>query len=401
MKNTKTQPITNSTNEIINNELIIGKADKKTLSKLQISFNNYIEKINALREELINVDKSAIYIRTKIDKEISPLEKEFVEKRKIYIHKLVNGLKYYKLSKKETEEAIDIICAECQDLISKYGQKDLIKIYDEYNEMTFEEEVEEEKRMMKMHAEEMLRNHFNADNVPDYSTMNDEDFFADFLQQEEKMKEKQEKIKEERNKNKKKTSKQLENALKKQVEEELKNKSLRAIYTDLAKELHPDKETDEAKREQKNEIMKRITVAYNDKNLYELLRLQIEYNQMKDGLSDIAEERLQIYVKVLQEQTAALRAELQNKIHNYSDEMVVKMGLGGTNQQIGYKIGKYKKELTQQLKSIDEINKDFTDPKKMKAYLKNSMAEFSPMSDLESMLESFLESVMNDSNKKR
>ena len=59
---------------------------------------------------------------------------------------------------------------------------------------------------------------------------------------------------------------------------DLKAKSVRSIYISLAKLVHPDTETDELQRAVKEEEMKKLSAAYEAKDLPTLLRMEMEWN---------------------------------------------------------------------------------------------------------------------------
>ncbi|TAE72143.1 MAG: J domain-containing protein [Bacteroidetes bacterium] len=406
MKNSKNN-LSENTNEInsTNQDLLIIKSDKKNLSKLQKSFNHYIEKINDFRQQINAIDAQAEYIRKKIEKDIKPIQTELVSKKREFIMGLANGYKNFKLNRQEIHEVESLICGECLNLINEFGQKDLIETYNQFNEKTYEEEMESEKEMMKQTAQMFYSSQYNnQEDQPKFTEMSDEDFLRFIHEHEQKV---EQEVKEEKEKRKEKfgarekTQAQIEKIAKKQAEEELTIKSMRSIYLDLVKELHPDKEPDAEKRKQKTEIMKRLTVAYDDKNLYELLRLQIEYKQIQEnGLSEIVEERLAVYVKVLQRQVAALKVELRRKINEYPNDLVRDLGLGGSVQQITYRVTKHKKELKTTIEQLIYTNKDLTSAKPFKKFLKNSMQYNNVGSDMTKILLDFMKFFASVNDKK-
>lgn len=96
-----------------------------------------------------------------------------------------------------------------------------------------------------------------------------------------------------------------------QAEAELTAQSLRDIYRKLASALHPDRETDPAKKDARTAMMQRANQAYDKKDLLALLGLQIECAQLDGkGLAGTAPERLKLYNKALAEQLEDLKAQL-------------------------------------------------------------------------------------------
>lgn len=85
--------------------------------------------------------------------------------------------------------------------------------------------------------------------------------------------------------------------------------SIRSIYIPLVKKLHPDRETDEDEKIRKTEILKKLTEAYEKKDLLALLMLQSEYQ-----IGENDEERikdLDSYNKILEEQVSQLEDEFE------------------------------------------------------------------------------------------
>src|ERR1700755_3399620 len=61
---------------------------------------------------------------------------------------------------------------------------------------------------------------------------------------------------------------------------QLAKKALRDIYRKLASAVHPDRESDPARRQEKNELMQRINQAYAANDLLSLFEIQIEIDQL-------------------------------------------------------------------------------------------------------------------------
>lgn len=94
--------------------------------------------------------------------------------------------------------------------------------------------------------------------------------------------------------------------------EQLRKDSLVAIYRRLAKELHPDLESDPVEREQKSRVMQDITAAYTRGDLHALLQLEVEW--VVPAGTDVARltgEKLRACTALLKEQATELEAEMQ------------------------------------------------------------------------------------------
>jgi curved DNA-binding protein CbpA len=92
---------------------------------------------------------------------------------------------------------------------------------------------------------------------------------------------------------------------------QLARQALRDIYRKLASAVHPDRESDAARREEKNELMQRINQAYAANDLLSLFEIQIEIDQLApDQLGHLGTERLRHYNRLLAEQLEQLRTKL-------------------------------------------------------------------------------------------
>ena len=111
----------------------------------------------------------------------------------------------------------------------------------------------------------------------------------------------------------KKTKQQLEKELKQRQAREIQKRSLRAIYTQLAKVFHPDLEPDSEKKVQKEELMKKLTAAYEKNDLYALLALELEWltGSSASAAKSYSREQLKIYNEVLNDQVNILQMDMQ------------------------------------------------------------------------------------------
>lgn len=91
------------------------------------------------------------------------------------------------------------------------------------------------------------------------------------------------------------------------------SQSVREIYRKLASALHPDRESDPAERERKTALMQRVNHAYSERNLLDLLRLQLEVEHIDtDTMGTLPKDRLKHYNRVLREQLTELEQEELN-----------------------------------------------------------------------------------------
>jgi hypothetical protein len=86
--------------------------------------------------------------------------------------------------------------------------------------------------------------------------------------------------------------------------------SIHSTYTQLAARLDPDREQDLAERQRKIELMQKANIAYNYKDLLQLLDLQLSAEQIDpNNVRNIADNKIKHYNKILQNQCNALKEE--------------------------------------------------------------------------------------------
>ena len=109
------------------------------------------------------------------------------------------------------------------------------------------------------------------------------------------------------------TKKELEKRHKEQQKEVLKEKGISRIYKQLAKCFHPDLEQDQLKKSGKEQLMQQLTQAYKQKDLHLLLQLELKWLKQEDqDIQQLAEEKLKLYIEVLQDQAAELKMKANN-----------------------------------------------------------------------------------------
>jgi len=99
-------------------------------------------------------------------------------------------------------------------------------------------------------------------------------------------------------------------------------KDARRIYMQIIKKYHPDLEKDAAIREEKTEIIKQVTKAYNEKDFLSLLKLQLTYiDDNEAGSEAIADDMLKRYIKLLKKQQGELERSIQEAYFMYGEEI--------------------------------------------------------------------------------
>jgi hypothetical protein len=95
----------------------------------------------------------------------------------------------------------------------------------------------------------------------------------------------------------------------------LVNQSLKTVYLKIASIIHPDREPDESKKAEKTELLQRANEAYEQEDLFFLLKLQLEVEQSKNGSNKgLSNEQVKFYQQALEAQSQALKKQIQELI---------------------------------------------------------------------------------------
>ncbi|WP_439881156.1 J domain-containing protein [Pontibacter sp. MBLB2868] len=322
----------------------ITSPDNRQLSKLQQEFNLKTEQIEQLKKELATRRESINLAQNRIEKELRPIIKKQLEKRVELAHLLDAAHALAIFSYREKEKLASLIENITFDLIENYERKDMVELHDRYAAVTYSEQ--------KAYTETVPDDAIVDDETDAEDAYSDLDDFERIQARLDREEEQRAQEKQNRQKNRK-TKAQL--AKEAQAKAELNNisRASRRVYTELAKQLHPDKEQDETKRAWKEEAMKRVTQAYHHDDFFELLRLQLEFLQEQgQELDRLPEEQLQYYVRILTDQVDELKAELNSFITGPDADFYTRFC--GTGRQMDQKFKSAKEGLTNELEQLKQ-----------------------------------------------
>lgn len=289
---------------------IVENNDQASLSTAQKMFNKLIKKIDKERK-LLEIWQTTIPLyQQKYANEFNPQVQTFNTLRAELVRVFDQAYINKGFSKNDKAKLRDIICTIAVELIMENDNDDLKQIYNKHSGSDFDAESEEEETSIKAFMESVL----GIELGDEFDLRSPEKTMAHF---DEKMREKialheqLEQARLEQQGKRKKSAKVLAKEAKQQEETQNISQSIREVYRKLASALHPDREPDMIERERKNALMQRVNVAYDAKDLLQLLELQLEIEQIDQlTINTLTEERLKYYNKILMEQSAELRQEV-------------------------------------------------------------------------------------------
>ena len=301
------------------------KQQKQKLTAAQRKFNATIRKIEKEKALLTEWQSMTEEFQKRRAGTFMPMMVRYNEARAELVRRFDRFFPRKSFSNLQRDKMAHIICESAPELIAE-GFNDLRDIHDNYSYHDYDTIVEEEKSEQEAMIRGMFEAEFGVELGEDFEfDMNRPEAIADLLT------EKMDEAEQQAETGKKKTAAQKRKEAKQQEEEENISQSIKSVYRQLTKTLHPDRETDAAERERKTELMQKVTKAYRDKDLLKLLELQLEVEQIDQSKIDgIADDKLKRFNKVLERQLGEVMAEVD--MVSMAFQQVANMNLGFTEK---------------------------------------------------------------------
>lgn len=353
-KNKKT--ISESDNINKKTDLTIKPKNKEVLSKNQQTFNRLTKQIEGLENKIIFTKvKNERLLEFYSDK----VQKKHIEKSEIYLklaYFIDDVFQKNTFTKKQTEKINSVIIYLIDDvLIYKQIDDNLKLLYNKYAPINYDELIFQK----KLDYIDMMANMTGID--IDLSEVDDtEDSFkkvSEILIEELQNKAEAEEAKfQKRKSEKKKTQKQIEKEKLKLDSEKIHTKNLKNTYHSLVKILHPDKEINELEKAKKEELMKKLTTAYNNKDIVTLIKLELEWlNDNKENIDTLTDEKLNLYNTFLKQQISELHNELTEIDNDSRFELIFEY----LEYPENYALSEINKESMEVKKELDFYNKTY------------------------------------------
>lgn len=293
--------------------LTLNKNHKKPSASLHSTFNRHRRKVEQLRSQLEMLKKECEEALALYHSDLKPKEKEVGELVIQFIFRIKELTQKPKaLNAKERRIFQELLKADIRLVFSLLPLSDIPDELKGIYKEIFGRSCDEEFREELSDLEEILKEHSGLSDI-DLSDLNPDD------SPEEMLRKLMGSINVNASENeglpppppKQKSKKELLKEKKARDLEILQNKSLNSIYKRLVKELHPDLEQDSEKRAEKGVLMKHLTVAYENQDLFSLLTLELEWLGSVDYASEtLSEESLKAYNSLLKDQIEDLKQEL-------------------------------------------------------------------------------------------
>ena len=338
------------------------------LTPAQKKFNTLIGRIDRQRKRLAEWQELMPIYQEEVLKTFQPLRDSYAGYQAQMVELLDNHYTNNRFSRLQKQKVSHIISDICVELINDHGRDDLKPIANRHSDIDIDDQQEQMKAMSGEVLRAMLESEFGIDPGDIELDMDDPYGTAEKLGS---ILEEQQRKAENQRPRRKKTARQLAREQREKEEESKISQSIRAVYRQLVGALHPDRETDPEEHQRKTDLMQKVTVAYKNRNLLQLLELQLTVEQIdQNAIDSINEDRLNHFNKILQRQSLELKQEIEEvELH-----MKAAGGLDPfeslTPKKLMSALRKDKKQLELAIFGIQRDLRLFKDIRKVKHWLK-------------------------------
>ncbi|MDP3928310.1 MAG: hypothetical protein Q8R57_04760 [Bacteroidota bacterium] len=249
---------------------------------------------------------------------IKPLQEKLNQVHLDLVKTIFKTIPSLKLKKHEQTQASNFIIDILMDLDARPDfdldeeAKEIFNLVHHVSYETYKEEanaiqLDILKQMFKGDGIDIDTSKYNYEDLSDFNSDAMKALFEEVDQARTKKEEEEGKNKEAE----KKSNKQIAEEIKEAQQKSIEAKTLKELYTSLAKIVHPDKELDPNLKLEKEEWMKKLTQAYQEKDLKAMLAIESFWmKETKFNPATASNEKLDLYVKYLNEKLDNLKMEI-------------------------------------------------------------------------------------------
>ena len=338
---------------------VFAKETQRPVSAVQKKFDQLSKKIEQQKVQLQDWKDTAELAQQHVHGKLIPLSEQLNAYRATLIEQLHEASLAYKFTMREVDTLDQLILNLCDLSLNRHLS---------------EAQEQRIRQIFEVHAGTSFEDQ-NADieSIDDDSISDIEDpesLFEHFMQQ-QAAKERGQHAQAHASKPRKKTAKQLQNELQQQQADALATKSLKQIYQRLIAHLHPDREPDEQERIKKTGLMQQVNDAYQTQDLMGLIQLQLHIGQQnKASLAQLADEQLHLYNLNLAKHSQQLAQDIEQYLAILHDICGFATFDTLTPKTVIKKLKEDRRFIEQQHKEFQQLIRQLTDAKAIKAFLK-------------------------------
>jgi hypothetical protein len=276
------------------------------LSRDQLTFNKLVEEIHANRARLATWQEFLPQFHQRVTDEHEPVLRNFHMLQAAMVRAFDQALDRKGLTQAERDVLQDVICMMAGNLLIDNDDEELKAIYNKHSSGDVDAESAAALDSIKSAVQQM----YGLDPADIADLDSPEEIFAR-AQAHVDAADRQRAEAKETHRTNRKNAKERSNEEKQALDAAETNLSLREVYRKLVSALHPDRERDAAERQRKTALMQRVNEAYANKDILQLLELQLELEQIDaTTIANLPATRLKHFNKILKAQLAELQQEI-------------------------------------------------------------------------------------------
>jgi len=308
---------------------ISSRTSGSTLTPEQKRFNTLIRQIEQARQIVTAWQENLPLFRQTYVQVVLPLQNSFLAARRELVFALDSLLDQPGWTRTERATLRDLVFDTAAELLEADEDDAALKaLFDKYGEVAFDTEKRQNLHVMK----EMTETFTGLDLGDSADILTDEDLFRRISERMAEAAAANEAKRASRAARRRKTPAEQ----RREAEAQLATQSIREIYRKLASAVHPDREPDPVRRESKTAMMQKINQAYGANDLLTLLEMQLQIEQVDARqVAGASTQRLKHYNKVLTEQLAEVKAEIERMEHDFNIEFAVEPGSAMNPRKLG------------------------------------------------------------------
>jgi len=374
---------------------IIKKEKKESKrSKAYTRYEKLLSEIEQKQQFALNITEGLRKASSKINEELSPLEKEVHKLNRNYLIRLDELATEIGIGKYNKEWFEQYMASELEELLDFFGHQDsvLSALYEKYVGVTVND-IKNNEDLLEMAKSFGEMFGFDID-IDDFLQKGQKAYFEENIEKirnhigNEKILSSEDDTKD-TGKHEAKDKKDKHTG-----EDATLAKDARNIYMRLIKKFHPDLEKDPVVREQKNEVVKQVTKAYQENDFFGLLKLQITYLDDNEAEAEkIADDMIKRYNKILQKQLAAITRQIQEM--HYISGAIIEDFIDKNGKFSAQKFAARKRAIDKSIVQLGEILKNST--KRPKGWFKEQIG-FIKETAQQNMMNDIMENMFSDFN---
>lgn len=283
----------------MSSDLKISIQQRAEQSPQQKKLNRLIDKIEQQKISLATWQNAQAEIQQHTRQKLLPVYSELHEILFQQLEQLWNMLHSHEFSKADMQQ-LDEKIAQLAHMLKRSKmlndeQLTLVKQIETFYQQHVQQSTKKNKKVQSAK--------FEQDESPEQDVELEQDDFEQYAVEQQQAREQ---------------AKQLRQQQKREQAEQMAAQSLKTVYLKIAAMIHPDREQDETKKEKKTELFQQASQAYEQQDLFYLLKLQLQLEQNKGvWTKELSAEQVKFYKLALDAQSQQLESQIEEILDSF------------------------------------------------------------------------------------